>query len=452
MNEPNDKHWTSQDKGCYIEKDNLNNEISVCISGGGLRAAVSACGWMNGLKEIGVTPKYISTVSGSSWFNLPYYYIDDIETYLGNYIEPENCTVENVTEFLNSKLSFESTIYNSDILVNMMYFQNWVRVISTQFFSPYDLHDMNIIGLQEIKKEKPYPIINSNEVILYDVRKFYPVEFTPLYHRYVCDDYFIKPHNLKDSRQISISEQASFSSGVIPAVFGAVRPPKLSLDLISNVSSLLLRSVVEPSNSHIYPRLHPFENKIIDTVYCDGGCSDNTGILPLIRRGEKKIICLYSCKSDVECSTFGNLNYTGDIAGLFGKAFGRDQFITRNISIDEYNKQRKIFDSSLYDEFRNKLIASKRNGDAVHCLFEGDVIPNSYVGVKQTYRVKILFILTCRFGGWLNKIPNELFEKLPKEFPNIPTIKNKYTPELIGGLKQMSSYQIVSLKDTIKNL
>lgn len=440
-------YWTSYHDNCYIEKEFLNNNISVCISGGGLRAAIAGCGWIKGLNYIGIEPKYISSVSGSSWFNLPYHYSNN--DILGKYYPPNECTYENICGFLNSdEKLFESVIYKSNIFNNIMYFKDWNKVIFKELFEPYNLNN-------EFNINKSYPIINSNIVLMGDNRKFYPLEFTPLYHRSVIDDYFIDPKSFSSNNimsndlitepliNISLSDQAGFSSEITNAVMSNIKTPILFSGIIKSLF---------PDSYNIYPRLNPITNQVINTRYCDGGCSDNTGIHPLIRRGEKKIICLYASNYSVENSNFGNLNHDGDLAGLFGRAYGKDKIITRNISMLEFNKQRQIFDSNLYDEFKDHLIKCSKNGEIVSYLLETNIIPNSYIGINNTYKVKVLFILSSNYKDWINNIPKSLYEKLPNEFPNINTLKNKYPPELIGALKQISCSQIIHLEKIIKNM
>ena len=151
--------WTSNDENCYPEQKIpgqkipgqkiVNDEISVCISGGGLRSVISACGWIKGLDYIEIKPKYLSTVSGSSWFNLPYYYID--YNILGEYYPPCECTHDNVCKFLNDINSFEFIIYKSNILNDLIYYKNWNKVISKNFFEPYGLNNQYNLNDQIIK-------------------------------------------------------------------------------------------------------------------------------------------------------------------------------------------------------------------------------------------------------------------------------------------------------------
>ncbi len=280
----NVKFWTSLNENCYCEKNSLKGEISVCISGGGLRAAVSACGWIKGLNEIGVIPRYISTVSGSSWFNLPYYYNKNRHNnFLGRYYPSTQCSIENVTSFMKIKdeldIPFESVVLNSDILSNIIFFQDWNKVIANQFFKPYNLHDKKLTGpiMEEINNYgNSYPIINSNIVILSECRKFYPIEFTPLYHRCVVEDYFIDIKSFNSNTimtnksieipesNISISDQASFSSEVITAVLGTFNLPKISTNIIYGIRNIFISNNNE---QNFYTRLNPITNQIINTKY-----------------------------------------------------------------------------------------------------------------------------------------------------------------------------------------
>lgn len=440
--------WETNDENCYPEieyfKDNSN--ISVCISGGGLHSAIASCGWIKGLDYIGIKPKYISTVSGSSWFNLPYNYSNiDI---LGKYYPPNECEYENVCSFLTDEnLPFELVIYKSSIFNKILYYKNWNTVIYEDFFKPYNL---NI----EFNITKGYPIINSNIVLIGDTRKFFPIEFTPLYHRSVTDDYFIDTESFNSNNiivnglinkpltNISLSDQAGFSSEITNACLSNIKTPILFSGLVG---------ILFPNSNNIYTRLNPIKNEIINTQYCDGGSSENTGIHSLIRRGETKIICLLSLCHPFN-NTFSDINFEGNIAGLFGRATGKDNIITRNISIFEFNKQKQIFDSNLYDDLLTELTECNKNGHILKYILETNVIQNSYIKIEKPYKVKVLFILTSIYNEWIFNIPKSLSSKLPEDFPIINTLKSCYKPELIGALKQLSSSQIIYLEDIIKNM
>jgi len=66
--------------------------LGLAFSGGGNRAAVCALGQLRGLKAIGALSKvrYISAVSGGSWFAVPYSFVADEKTFLGTYVPPGN--------------------------------------------------------------------------------------------------------------------------------------------------------------------------------------------------------------------------------------------------------------------------------------------------------------------------------------------------------------------------
>ena len=79
-------------------------DVAVAFSGGGSRAFASAVGEARALEALGLMAKakYISSVSGGSWFATLYYYYQDVggnpepddETFLCPYTEPGNETLD----------------------------------------------------------------------------------------------------------------------------------------------------------------------------------------------------------------------------------------------------------------------------------------------------------------------------------------------------------------------
>src|SRR5437867_2605266 len=98
------KYWSGVSDSEYPEI--VNGEVSVCVSGGGMRAATCACGWLKGFENLGIKPRYISSISGGSWFNVPYSYRTVKNSgFNGTYYSAKDCTLKNITSYMSDKKS-----------------------------------------------------------------------------------------------------------------------------------------------------------------------------------------------------------------------------------------------------------------------------------------------------------------------------------------------------------
>jgi hypothetical protein len=85
--------------------------VGVAFSGAGTRAAAATLGQLRALNALGLldTIKYISSVSGASWSALTFTYLPATEndsSFLGNYIAPQNLTLNDLTETPEGSLAF----------------------------------------------------------------------------------------------------------------------------------------------------------------------------------------------------------------------------------------------------------------------------------------------------------------------------------------------------------
>lgn len=185
--------------------------FGVAIGGGGYRAATLASGWIRGLHNIPhpddseatilSRTKYLSTISGSSWFNGPFSYMnpkkqtgtlpsgamrEDADSFLGPYYPPEKLVVlakgatakkddelnvvdppckscfdfniasQNTTDrFLRDFIKANDPLSASKLLEGLRFLDNvkspedddkvlpWTDAIRTSFLQPYGLHSMD---------------------------------------------------------------------------------------------------------------------------------------------------------------------------------------------------------------------------------------------------------------------------------------------------------------------
>jgi len=201
------KYWPFTETFEFPESVELKDkeDVGIAVSGGGVRAAVLAIGWLQVLHELDYLGrvKYVSSISGGSWTSAPMSnYEGDIDTFLGKIIPPEECTIEKLNEFATQAGSHAKLMTDAEFNAYMIYdylkklilsplalfaaaadgdeVDFWAESVGTCFFKPHNISTTNMGGLIH-RKDIPYPIVNGS-IVVGGNRKAIPIEFTPLYH------------------------------------------------------------------------------------------------------------------------------------------------------------------------------------------------------------------------------------------------------------------------------
>jgi hypothetical protein len=109
-----------------------------------------------------------------------------------------------------------------------------------------------------------------------------------------------------------------------------------------------------------FPAFQFFNNGV--QRFVDGGSSDVTGILALLRRGCKNIVAGIVCDASVNASADARdckKTTFGHYAGLFGVQ--TSEFAGQ--SSQKYNENRKVFESAKWDEFLTALQTKRSAGE-----------------------------------------------------------------------------------------
>lgn len=104
--------------------------VGVCFSGGGTRSASCSLGQMRALYELRLggeklidKVRYISCISGGSWFAVPYTYLPDSvrdTTFLGTSLEPEQCTLTNLRRMSRQQNSYAYAVSESQMVKKIL--------------------------------------------------------------------------------------------------------------------------------------------------------------------------------------------------------------------------------------------------------------------------------------------------------------------------------------------
>lgn len=385
----------------YPETEILGSKKDYGISycGGGLRSCVLTYGSISGLKNIIDMSKikYISGVSGSTWIIVGYTYYNH-KFIFDKYIEPENCTLNNIK--ILEKNTFGQTLDNVNLATELVesFFDiwdrkinRWITVVYESFFENYGVDDNTKINIDKV----PYPLINST--IYYDnVDGYYPITFTPDYTSNPVKFTFKKieygGYNIDIKKSCENYELIPYvQSGLSSAFFEAGK------EIISN----------NRYKGTTFNLFNPNTNTINTANLVDGGVYDNSGIYGLIARKVKNIHLNIFPNDDIRSKNFfQNANY---LTSLF----------KGNPESDKYG----IFKLGLWDDFYNQILYKLDNGLPLTVKLTTDVETNEYLQIEGYQEVNFLFHISSCTLGWFNKLPEQTQIYIKNEISNFPYLR-----------------------------
>lgn len=387
------KYWPVHDELVFPESDMLKDkaDVGISLSGGGVRAAVVAVGWLQVLHELKVLHKvkYVSSISGGSWTSAPMSNCEsDMDIFLGKIIPPEECSIQRMNEFSTATSSHVKALtkvkFSAQLLGNYLrnipqsiattimhvfdYMQTpdedfWAYTVGKCFFQFHGIdHSTGLLNRPNI----PYPIVNGS-IIVGGKRGAIPVEFTPLYHGSPVshddiDAVYVEPKGFKavlEKPSISLIPPANPLQGSTITVEVTNNIQSLTCSEISGISSAAIAQMLGGVSDVTYDLLNLPEHQYFTNgvkKFIDGGTTDCTGTLALIRRNVTKIIACLACNDAITSPTITDANAScyGTLAGLFGTQKSSSDYIDR-VSNDDYNSFRQVFEKNKWDELITAL-------------------------------------------------------------------------------------------------
>lgn len=481
----------------YVDSDNfqypeLNYEqfsnkkdIGIALPSGGLRACVYSLGVLRGLQHLGILQetKYITSVSGSSWLTSIFSYQDitSNDIFLGKYIEPENITLEKLSNIQNPD-EFTSVLYGASPWLNYLKYliiylvyrpinksidDLWTQTLGGIMYDKYNLNNFTTVpfsknlhflenGKNMVKLRDDVPFLIIQGCVKTDISSTI-IEFTPLYYGMPIKNntingtgIYIEPigmlsitENILDNKQpsfnittdniynnvISIMKSAGISSNIIP-----IQLSNMGLSL-RHIKFLGFNSI----------------NFLNEQLYMtDGGMlDDHTGIITLIKRRVQNIILVCPIgthKSDV------NTN---------------EEMIHVNTKLYTYFDQKSpnyIFDETQYKILLDKMIELGNNNKPIIVQMQMNIV------YDNDYKPTVTFIHPSK-NEWLDKIhitcknyidnnqQNNCITRLLslfslisanfKDFPYTSFYHQKYSLELVNAMSQNAAYDVISSFDKL---
>ena len=354
-----------------IEALKTKADLGLAFSGGGNRAAVCALGQVRALTEIGVMKnvRYVSSVSGGSWFCVPYtFHHEDEKTFLGSYVPPEKlhwdvltkppikssfawCATHAKTPVFTSVLSGHGT-ENFAHRLNKIYLAPFGALGDEHRFFCYDEKTRDTILKQNqtvLKKEdfnlaapnRPYLIANTVLVAngFSPSKRFVPIEITPNYTGSpasrklgLISDFPIGGGYVESFGYDSVLKSAQLNGRGLQTQVDL--PKRFGLDYRSSprfsLADAMAASGAAPSvpapevvtYAFGFPEFYHWSPtaasklRSMKLIHTDGGAIDNSGIIPLLRRQVGTIVAFVNTEMQFHNGAPVFPDYIGALFGL----------------------------------------------------------------------------------------------------------------------------------------
>lgn len=431
------------------------SDLAICIAGEGVKGTTLSLGWVRALYDMNLVQRarYLASSSGASWFNAVFSYQKSTspESFLGQYLAPEQCTLESLKSLDHD--SYAHVVSDGEsirsFLTGSIGTGSWAEVIGEAIMEPYGLSDKRSSctaartkgmvhtdttsqacgnGIKMLtamtRPNMPFPILTA-AVVIDDAPMSYPIEFTPLY--------LGVPAMLSETNPPlgGYVEPFGLNSSIIKAVDDC-KAEVITKGVVSLADWAAVSSARATRMGFEYwsPNHVEAGSKMVDL-------SDSTGvdpcaILPPLRRGVSKII---AC-TPLECDLQDKEEFTKSQGGL-ARLFGVE------------DTRFKVFEEG-FDAVFEGLQATAGAGSTPHYKGSFVSVENVSLGIKAGITVEILWVGLGKSTAWEGQLPEETQAKLHANFPCVPNDVAVYDAELVGLLSQLSNWSMLQLKETLE--
>mmetsp|Transcript_69140 Transcript_69140/g.200206 ORF Transcript_69140/g.200206 Transcript_69140/m.200206 type:complete len:732 (+) Transcript_69140:96-2291(+) len=491
-----------------IKAVKMKPDFAVCLSGGGLRAASCAVGWIQALHDLEILPKvrYLCSNSGGSWFNACFSYQEHVplDVFLGPYIPPEELTKQRLKQ--HAPGSFASVIDKArfaqhlrrNLLIDALYCdclrakdknhqRAWTRAVGSQFLQTHKLYDLQatfaLKGSSELRAKlsgakqvftamrsdtMPFPIMVGCALPRNDHRRNFSLEFTPLY----CG----APIRVEDVHELKIGgnlvEPFAFCSeapdDLNPFEGDSYEPrwaklrPQWPFTVVqaAGISSQAIATTKVTSDRRamwdLYgcPELPMWSGvdfaSIPDMPMGDGGGTDNLAVFPALRRGMTKLLICFASKYSLGMEVEDWARLSTDISSLFGRVPTNHEGMNSKV----FNSTQQVFDQAEFDVLHTHVREELAAGRPLIWSRTLRVLPNPTQGVVGGYSARTVWIINGSARQWFQQLPKPTQKVVRKidHFPLIPTSRLCYDPQTTGALSALSAWHIHEAEGEIRNL
>ncbi|KXX69476.1 patatin-like phospholipase family protein [Flammeovirga sp. SJP92] len=419
-------------------------DLGIAFSGGGNRSAPLTLGYLRTLHKIGVLSKvkYISAVSGGAWASVPYTFLDSSiqdETFLGDYIAPEDLDVNDIKNI--GKSEYLTAPANSEVIGH--FFRNllegdefFASILNKIFLTPFFIgnrkklftldheeRDRIIANNKSLKKSdfyitkdnRPFLIVNAavSRSFITEFSRF-PLEITPLYTG-------VPKHFPNEGANGNLGlggcyiESFAFDSDAPESIDTANKSFTTRLNKEKkrfSLSDVIAATGSAPADIPIigeigFPEFKywtvkdednpKFRAKEYDVV--DGGYLDNTGVLPLLSRKVSKIIAFINTNTEVQYEK-EEIEISNMIQSFFLKVKDKLDRYDNNVCLTQNGKSNAEIVKGLKDKFYNL----KKQGLPLIITDNYQTMDNQLFGVVSGHSVEITWVHNSLNENWLEQI------------------------------------------------
>lgn len=165
----------------------------------------------------------------------------------------------------------------------------------------------------------------------------------------------------------------------------------------------------------------------------DGYISGNgTGIISLLARGQKKIICFITpgTFSESDPTLLKNQLVIGsEISSLYGRSQATNTTENNTTTYTSNPNSIQVFERSKFDDFVEQVSERIQTGSVAYAIQKLRVLPNYRNGVEGNYEVKIIYIISQPTVDFNKQLPEDIsFQFVDPnspyyQFPNYPIDK-----------------------------
>lgn len=303
-----------------------------------------------------------------------------------------------------------------------------------------------------LKDDVPFWICNTtlflNERFSYD---YINVPMTPLYSGipqiidgdnnvggYVIENYAFGNHIIESNNKYNSNDctivndvliEKNESIKTLSDMIGSSSTAFASIIHNPQIISSVLASILPLDSKEIIPKYNIVVNSDTDSYsellrIGDGAFSDYLGILGLLSRGVRYIICFNNTETSINNS---KNNCDNSLLSLFG--LGKQSCLLSNPSLNNI----QVFDSKDYD---SKVLHQFQNtydiGGPTFARTKLNVLPNKIYGIDGNYIVDILFIMLQPSRNFIKELNIDIRKEI--------TYNNLTSPEVHGEFNNFPNY------------
>ena len=442
----------------------LSEGVGIALSGGGTRAVALSEGQLGMFmhkEEYRQQITRVSATSGGAWAIVPYYMLEaeQQKVFLGHtasgleqlyWGSPDDKSRYNIAwmdparlasapqrlSYYSAGLSFFLSWHYPFIFPG---FQGWRNLLADATLEPYHLERNAPYNPEQLAGKTNNTELIVNAYLKGKQGEKIPFQMTPdrvggtrtqfqeADHAVAPCGFNRKPVSSKISCygqhcRVSLKPGKGLTASEVMATTGA------------NYVDKLPYSLFPPKFTYLEPDRKKQTVEADSRIFADSGNEDFVSIMPLLHRGQKKIIAFVNTAIPLKQGTSGVIGMEKVIPSYFGvipdesaemadySEFKEDSSLSKK-DCTTLSSRNKVFDSSHFRELANALWQAKTNGTPIVYLQNNlTILKNSCYGISGGETVDMFWVYNDLPKNWFNLLQPSLKEKISenKDFDSFP--------------------------------